>query len=277
MKDFKFLKDEKGWASLLTIMVLSVMLPIFLFFYVELNHYYKEKDKLDHITQNMASSAVRQLDEIALEKGEIVIDENDAKEVAELIMRQSYNLNSNLVPSSNSSLLSTPDVKIYVLNTPNESIKIDSHTITADKPTVVVVTAVKPTNIFFKKFITLRSLYMYEAELTEEGKKKVEIASAESLIVDEELSEPPVDEMENIGEQEEQPSPPQDELVEDELVEGELPQDGLGEDEQQQPEEQPGEQLDEQQPQEEKEPEEEKKPNNNSSKLSYEDVQFNLK
>jgi hypothetical protein len=159
------LKKKDGWVTLLIIFVLSTMLPIFLFFFVEMNYLYGVKDKAQYIADDISSSAVRSVDATKLTSGVVAIDEVEAKDVATSVFIKNYDLNDDLSIKGKSMLRENPTLKVYVINpTTNtgESFTTDEgYTYTIYQPSVIVYTSIKPKGVFFNRLVNIQTLSMH--------------------------------------------------------------------------------------------------------------------
>lgn len=73
------LKENDGYSTILFLVVVSVLLPVVLFFFVELGHIYNAKYQLEDITENAVQTGLYELDETSLAKGELLLDKEDAE------------------------------------------------------------------------------------------------------------------------------------------------------------------------------------------------------
>lgn len=159
------LKKKDGWVTLVVIFVLSTMLPIFLFFFVEMNYLYGVKDKAQYIADDMSSSAVRSLSQLKLNGGKVEIDPIEATEVANELLKENYDLNDDFSLKQDSMLREAPIVKTYVINPSSnsgESFTTDEgYTYTIYEPTVIVYTSIKPKGVFFNRLVNIQTLSMH--------------------------------------------------------------------------------------------------------------------
>lgn len=73
------LKDNNGYSTILFLVVISIILPVVLFFFVELGHIYNAKYQLEDITENVVQTALYELDETALAEGKLLLNKGDAE------------------------------------------------------------------------------------------------------------------------------------------------------------------------------------------------------
>ena len=173
------LKEKDGWITLLIIFVLSTILPIFLFFFVELNYLYGLKDNAQYIADNSASSAVRSINQEQFNAGIIEINNDEAKEVSTELFKRNYKLNDDLTVNEDSMLREDPAFKTYVINPVSDAgepfTTDEGYTYTIYHPTVIVYTSVKPKGVFFNKVVNLQTISIHEVK-----KKNVETRSETS-------------------------------------------------------------------------------------------------
>lgn len=166
-KLFEKLKRKEGWATLVVIFVLSSILPVFLFFFVELNYLFGVKDQSQYIADNIASSAVRSIDQEKLKDIQIEIVEEEAVQTATDLFRASYRLNGDLSTGSRSNLREDPVLKVYVVNEVTQPgmpyVTDEGFQIDINRPTVIVYTSVKPKGVFFNRIVNIQSYSVYEA------------------------------------------------------------------------------------------------------------------
>lgn len=161
-------KDGKdGTVTLMIILVFAILLPLFFFVFVEINHYWTMKYRYQEYNNLIAQSAIIALDSTQLTQGNLVITKNDAYSNAQTMLKKCYSLDSNLNITSQSSLKKNPMMKIYVINDVDEKngtiFKTDEgYTITVYHPTVIVYTEIYPTGIFFNFDVKFPSITAYQ-------------------------------------------------------------------------------------------------------------------
>lgn len=167
---FLKLKEKDGFMSIIIMLFVSCLLPLFLFSLVEMNYYYSMKDKAQWVNDHMASSAVRSLNSTQLSAGTIEIDNTEAEERAKSILKSSYQLEDDLTINTDTSYLrESPILKVYVLN--EDRVGTDFTTDEGQlfhikKPSVIVYSSIQPKGIFFNKLITLQSYSFYSVNST---------------------------------------------------------------------------------------------------------------
>lgn len=165
------LLDKTGSVSLFGLLLLSVLIPMFLFITVELTHYWDMKTKFQGITDSVALAAITEIDEANLPYGVIKIDETRAEDKATDLFCKNLGLNTALeiIDSSNSLLSANPTLKVYVVN----DVPAGGTTLTTDegmtfnlsKPSVVVYTAIRPRNLITKNSIAnIQCISVYEVQ-----------------------------------------------------------------------------------------------------------------
>lgn len=158
-------KEKKGWVTLVILLVVSVSLPIFLFFFVENSYLFSQKDKAKDIADNIASSAVRSIDQTLLEEEQrVVINESEAYDVAMKLFQSNYKLNDDLSATESSHLRENPTIKIDVRNSVGQFTTAEGLSYQVTKPTVIVYTSVKPKGIFFNRSVKIQTFSVYEIE-----------------------------------------------------------------------------------------------------------------
>lgn len=186
----KRMKEKDGWITILVLCIISVLLPIFLFFYVEMNNYYNFKERLSYVNQNIASSTVRSIDEEALKLNEVVIDEQKANEIAERLLKENYFLDSDFSITPKSGLLKEPILNVYVVNDTGQLFTTpEGFSYQIKHPTVIVYTEIKPKNLFISRFVTLKDVKAYEVQISEEALQKIEENKKKTNIPKEKLIE----------------------------------------------------------------------------------------
>lgn len=71
-------KQNDGYSTILTLVIVSVMLPIMVFIIVELGHIYNAKYQLEDLTENVVQTALYELDEVSLAEGELKLNRTNA-------------------------------------------------------------------------------------------------------------------------------------------------------------------------------------------------------
>lgn len=169
-KWFSQLKQKDGWVSLLVMCFIAVLLPLFLFFLVEMNHLWSLKDKAQYINDNMASASVRSIDkELLAEEGIIKILPSEAEQVAEMILKESYQLNDDFSLPEKSFLKEPPVLKVYTVNHSSvEGMNFttdEGRTFKIYEPTVIVYSSIKPKGIFFNRMVDMQSYSLFQIKI----------------------------------------------------------------------------------------------------------------
>ncbi|MDF2879450.1 MAG: hypothetical protein K0R54_7 [Clostridiaceae bacterium] len=177
MKKFKnLLRDKSGSISIVTVILVSILLPLLLFIYVEFNYSLTIKERCQIINDNIASSAIMSIDETNLQDGMLEIDDIKAEEIATKLMAESYYLNSDLTLNNDSLLREEPELKVYVVNETSdygtEFVTDEGYKFMIYNPSVIVYTNVKPRGIIFDKAIELQSLTVKQVQFDKSESQK---------------------------------------------------------------------------------------------------------
>lgn len=170
----QLIQDKSGTFTIYTILILSVLLPIFLFIFVDITYATVMKIRCNNYNESIASAAINNLNEEKLKDGILEIDEEQAQLCAERLFADMYGLDENLNITNTSLLKETPILKVYVVND-TESLSEgnfttdEGYTIKVDKPTVIVYTSIQPTGILFNRFIELKSISTKHLSVEENG------------------------------------------------------------------------------------------------------------
>lgn len=84
-------RRKEGYSTILFLLIVSVALPLGLFFFVELKQGYLAKDQMLHLNENAVDAALWQVDHLALARGEIQLDEGNARLAAENVLDNGWN------------------------------------------------------------------------------------------------------------------------------------------------------------------------------------------
>lgn len=168
-KSFRQLLKKNGYVSILVIFMVGFTMPFFMFYFVELNHLYTVKDKYQAFADSAASGAVMQLERGQIQDGKLVLDEDEAREVAEQLLARNYNLTDDLHVTDDSLTTETPVIKIYTVGFDEED-DANPTIFTTDEgfvyninhPTVIVYTETKPRGIFYSQFVGIQTISAYE-------------------------------------------------------------------------------------------------------------------
>jgi len=167
---------------------IAVLLPLFLFFFVEMNHLWSIKDKAQYINDNMANASVRSINkELLAEEGIIEIIPSEAELVAENILKESYQLNDDFSLPEKSFLKESPILKVYTINHSSvEGIDFETdegRTFKIYEPTIIVYSSIKPKGVFFNKLVDMQSYSLFQIK-TNPNIPIVEDSSDESNSID---------------------------------------------------------------------------------------------
>ena len=153
MKQFltKFKNNKKGFLSLFTIIMLSVLLPFLIFVFVTFTNMIQNVIYFKNVSDNAASSAVVLLNETKLQDGILYINETQAIARAKEVIAKELNLDADLSPNENSKVYEKPNVEVLVYNdVPTEGLEIMTRfgkKIKVYKPSVIVVAEYPTLNI----------------------------------------------------------------------------------------------------------------------------------
>jgi len=160
------LKKKDGWATIVIMIAISGILPIFLFFFVEMNYLYGMKDKAQYIADNIANASVRSVSEERLTAGEIEILEAEAVQIANELFKTEYKLNGDLTIGNSSTLRENPILKTYVVNTASEGgerfVTDEGFSIDVYHPSVIIYSSIKPKGVFFNRLVDLKTISVYQ-------------------------------------------------------------------------------------------------------------------
>lgn len=156
------LANKNGFISIYMIMWLAVLVPFFIFTFMDVTHYVAESIHLKGVTDNASASAVTQIKEELVKYGTLEIDTVKAEKVARKIIADSLNLNEDLTKKSGTNVLkSEPMVSVQVINifsdaglpveTPLGQVKIY-------KPSVIVYVEYPVRGLFFKTNVTMKKI-----------------------------------------------------------------------------------------------------------------------
>lgn len=150
------LKKKDGAIVMGALLIIALLIPFFVFSYETVTLLIL-KEKSQNIADNIASSAVLEvdIDLNILKSSTVKIDKTKAINTANLVFQESY---KNI--SSDSIYFNKPKLEVYVLNNPGESCTILDKTISYENnPAVVVYTELTFKNkLIFYKDIKIRSM-----------------------------------------------------------------------------------------------------------------------
>lgn len=185
------LKRNDGFMSLVMLVVVSVLFPLFLFYFVEINYLYGVKDQIQGYTDSAASAAVMQVNREKIKEGIIELDDQKAEEYAKKILASNLRLNEDLSVTEGSLIKEDPIVRIYPvmpsdLGGKTEYVTPEGFKFTITNPTVIVYTEAQPQGIFYNRFVTIKSVSAYQASFKKDEPLQISntpIVSADGLVV----------------------------------------------------------------------------------------------
>lgn len=161
------LNNKKGAISIVTILILSVLISVFLFLMLEYTANIKIKHEVSNSIDYATRKALFQLDEIKLKNGDLNILEDEANQIIKDVLIHDFNLNSDLSPTEMSNI-QTPFIKTYIWNNYDESgflfVTDEGIEYTLYEPSVMVYIEAKPKTTFGK---------MTDALITKDVKKSI--------------------------------------------------------------------------------------------------------
>lgn len=185
------LKRNDGFMSLVMLVVVSVLFPMFLFYFVEINYLYGVKDQIQGYTDSAAAAAVMQVNRERIKEGIIELDDQKADEYAKKILASNLRLNEDLSVTEGSLIKEDPIVRIYPvmpgdLEGKKEFVTPEGFKFSITNPTVIVYTEAQPQGIFFNRFVTIKSVSAYQASFKKDEPLQIEenpIVSDDGLVV----------------------------------------------------------------------------------------------
>lgn len=169
IKRLKALMKRKGYASILMIFMVAFTTPFFIFYFVEINHLYSMKDKYQAFADSAASGAVMQLEREQIHNGKLILDEEEAKLIANELIANNYNLTGDMEVTADSVVTESPTVKVYTVGFDEEVddppvvfVTDEGFTYNITNPTVIVYTVSKPKGIFYSHFVEIQTISAYE-------------------------------------------------------------------------------------------------------------------
>lgn len=115
-------REEKGSISMFVMVLMIVLLPFGLWVGVQLPEKIQATYAVKQMAMNTADSIITRLDESALSQGHVRVDIDEAREIADLIIRETLNLDSEGNPSGKG-VLKEP-IQIHFLDG-NDLIPVD--------------------------------------------------------------------------------------------------------------------------------------------------------
>lgn len=167
------LLNKKGFTSIYMILWMAVLIPFFLFIFMDLTYYVSEHIRLKSITDNAAASAVTQINEDLVKFGTLEIDNTKANEVAKEIIIRNLNLNDDFSPAeTNKTMSQSPTIDIRVFNTFLESgyeYETPIGKVLLKKPSVVIYAEYPVEGLFFKKIVNVKKIGVSQVQFREEN------------------------------------------------------------------------------------------------------------
>lgn len=148
--------NNKGFISIYSIMWMVVLFPLLMFVAIDLSYYTNQFNRLKNITDNAAASAITAIQENEIPKGNLVIDENEAINITNNILKKDLLLNDDMSPKENSNLKFTPKVDIKIVNdvpTTGLDITTKQGNIKVYNPCVIVSAEYKVKGLFYNKSV----------------------------------------------------------------------------------------------------------------------------
>lgn len=148
------LREKDGSVIMGALLIFALLIPFFVFSY-ETATLLILKEKSQNIADNIASSAILEVDMDLLKSNDLKINKSKAINTANRIFEESY---KNI--TSKSIYLNKPELEIFVLNNPGESCSVLGQTIYYEEnPSVVIYTELSFKNdMIFYKDIKVRSV-----------------------------------------------------------------------------------------------------------------------
>ena len=167
-------KNKKGFITIYMILWMAVLIPFFLFIFMDITHYASESIHLKGITDNASASAVTQINNDLVKYGTLEIDGAKAEKVALNIIAGSLNLFDDLSLKSDVNVLkSPPTVNVQVVNsysdlgtvvtTPAGDIKIY-------KPSVIVYAEYPVRGVFFGTTVVMKKIGVSQVQFIDVSK-----------------------------------------------------------------------------------------------------------
>lgn len=131
----KYFKNTKGFTTLYVILFLAFFIPIMFFFTIDLPQAMSMNRKAKATLDNATSTAILQIDEVKASQGILSINSQEAKNIANKVISETFLLNDDLSIKDGSLLVDKPIITITVINdakatptysTPNGTFKIEN-------------------------------------------------------------------------------------------------------------------------------------------------------
>ena len=146
------LKNKEGFTAIYIILVMSVLLPIMLFVFIDLPHLMTMDRRADNVIENASATAITYINKSKASNGVLYINEDEAKKKAMQIIAQTYNLNDDLSLNEHSTLSAPPKIDIEVINNPSvkDSITTPNGTFAIKNPSVVIYGEIPVNGLIWK-------------------------------------------------------------------------------------------------------------------------------
>lgn len=167
----RFKKNQNGFMSIYTILLLSVLLPFLIFFAVEMIHFSNAKDIISTTTERMGKHAVRSVEVV---DDVIHFNEEEAADIAYNLLIENLHLHGDYTPTEQSSLKEKPtyffDIhypdKEFSEYVPTE-INLHGQSITLEYPAVSVYVKAKPKGVFVNQNVEFEKMVVYEVRISD--------------------------------------------------------------------------------------------------------------
>lgn len=114
----KIIKNKKGFMAIYVIIGLSVFLPLALFVSIDMPYMMTMNRKAKSTLDNASATAITCINESQASHGVIQINSSEAEKMAKKVIQESFGLNDDLSPNSNSLLKEKPTITVKVINNP---------------------------------------------------------------------------------------------------------------------------------------------------------------
>lgn len=150
----KYLKNNKGFTVIYTIILMAVIFPLILFVSIDLPYYMTMNRKIKNTLDNATSTAITCINEQQASSGKLQIIEGDAKNTVNNIISQSFSLDKDLTPNKTSVIKDKPVIQVRVINNPslNEFITTQNGQFKVKNPSVAVYGEIPVRGKFFNMF-----------------------------------------------------------------------------------------------------------------------------
>lgn len=148
----RLIANKKGFVSILAMLLLGAMLPLFLFALIEIQYLYALQERVQHISDRASAAAAYQTDQnLWVNNGMIRIQEEEAIDIAKRVIDEN-------IDTMNSLLKSAPTYTVSVVNDVPTEISINGEVFEMNHPFVLVTLNIKPNGVFFKHSVDISSI-----------------------------------------------------------------------------------------------------------------------